>query len=237
MRFALTKALKQSSRRGFTLIEMMLVVAIIMVGVSLAFWTTVRQQEKAKVSDAARTVIHNLELARSLSKGIPSHRLRGQAGCNLDFSNCGLGGVPQDCRPWIRINTNSGAPANIIRIPERIVWNGTMMQTACENFNVANPHNESAGIQARVIAPALAASFSIAFTPNGRLIYDANNDGNLDPLPANGIYFRVERTVGGTARLAESYGIRVLPSGVICRSDITAPANPSQLCNMDPEAG
>ncbi|MBI2374651.1 MAG: type II secretion system protein [Deltaproteobacteria bacterium] len=235
--------------RGFTLIELMLVIAIIMVGLSLAFWTTVRARSRAQVGEAGQMVMRNIELARSLSKGIPGDRIRQEPTCNTTaFLACGGTFAPFTaptttglCMPWIVVGDfGAGGAANRVLLPQRIMWTGTRIDTRCEVINVANPHNDGAGIPARINLPGTAATqVRFAFMPNGRVVFDLNADGVIDTAPpANGLFIRVESMMTPTrVNLAESFGIRILPSGVVCRSNQPNPATAAGLCNMDQELG
>ncbi len=194
-------------RRGFTLLEVMIVVAIVGVVMALAGNATQANQRRARMHDAARQFRARVEHARTLAVA---------AGSSLGntFANCATGTGP----PANTLQLVVEPLVNAYQVPTSLAFNAGVTQSDCQSFSVADG-TESRGT-AMVTVNGGTARTLIAFTATGRL------DPAVTPGP---LLIRFEDSLGGEAE--RGYGIRILPSGVICAGAGTAATDG---CNEDP---
>lgn len=188
-------------RRGFTLLEVMIVVAIIGLVMALAGNATQTSQRRARMHEAARQFRSRLEHARTLS--IAAGPLLGTP----QFVNCFGGGGPPGPSLLVVID-----PANnAYQIPTGLAFAGPVLRSNCQTVQVAG------GSESRQTAT-ITVNGGVALTP---LAFTAN--GRLDPVISPGpIFIRFEDAAGGAAE--RGYGFRILPSGVICSASGAAGA-------------
>jgi prepilin-type N-terminal cleavage/methylation domain-containing protein len=193
-------------RRGFTLLEVMIVVAIIGLVMALAGNATQTSQRRARMHEAARQFRSRLEHARTLS--IAAGPLLGTA----QFVNCFGGGGPPGPSLLVVID-----PANnAYQVPTGLAFAGAVLRSNCLTVQVAGASESRQ--TATITVNGGAALTQLAFTPNGRL------DPVISPGP---IFIRFEDAGGGEAE--RGYGFRILPSGVIC----TASGPAGAACDED----
>lgn len=179
-------------RRGFTLLEVMIVVAIVGIVTALVGNATQATQRRARMHDAARQFRARLERARTLAVAA------GPALGNT-FVNCATGIGPPSTTLTVAVDPG----ANAYQVPTSLTFVAGNMQSDCQTFQVAGA-GESRGT-AMVTVNGGNATTLIAFTATGRLD---------DAVTAGPILVRFEDSGGADAE--RGYGIRILPSGVIC---------------------
>lgn len=184
----------QRRKSGFTLLEMMIVVGIIAILASIAFFAVSRSQDKTKVDRASHDLQARVAYARSLAENI-GPRLGTTA-----FNNCGTG------RPNLEVTFDPGAQTYTVPVAVDYDPNTDLMTSGCETFDIANETRNQGQMVTGTGAP-----FTIAFTGLGRVDFASSTPG----LRPEDLLVRVERPTD----TQHGYGFRILPSGIICRAD------------------
>ena len=173
---------------GFTLVEMMVVIASVALGLAMTFSTLSRTRANLEVEDAAQMMRQRLIEARGLAA---------VAGARL--------GTPRfvDCTGGNQLTVTIDPVANTYTIPKAVDYDaGTDVMTArCQTFNITTETN---GIGILEFPTAVTA---VQFTANGRVLNPRS------PMAADRLYFRVKHVDE-----PRTYGFRLFPSGVMCTS-------------------
>ena len=190
-------------RRGFTLIELVVTVSVIGILGSLAAYTMIRSRRRISLERANLTVRGLLERARALSavagSRVGTNRLVYGAGCTDEtLLNPG---DPTQWQLWVRYDG-----AGQLEVPLNVQASGNDTLTVnCETFDISLPTPTGVvGAFSFPLAPG-----DLAFSPAGRVI--------LRNIPGPYAYFQVQNPVE-----SKVFGVRVLPSGVICQSSVAA---------------
>lgn len=189
--------MRRSTQAGFTLIEMMIVVAIIAIVAAVAAWSLFRTEERISVERATTEIKSLFERARSLS-AVAGSRV-GTPRLNL-LPSCVAPPTPNQL--WININVAAGT----VNYPSNVTYNAALDQldVTCETWTLANEVKN--GVVAN-FDPATTGPTQFAFAPSGRLVEP--------PGPAQGaVYVKVQ-----SANEQKGWGFLVLGSGVMCQSD------------------
>jgi hypothetical protein len=125
------------------------------------------------------------------------------------------------------VSINAGAEAAIVPVSVNDDLDGTF-STDCRTINLAGLNLQ--GETYDIISAAPVDPLIVAFSPVGRA-YGAGPNANTLNAPANQI--RWQFGIVPTGQNAMTAGVRILPSGVICRSGVPAPANAAQLCDQN----
>lgn len=182
---------------GFTLIEVMIVVAIIGVLGALAGSLMTRSRERANLNAAGSLLKSRLELSRSLAIGLASRFGTPQV---TDDGSCLMGGNGL----FMTFNVGAGT----YNLPTQVTDNGDGTSTvSCTTFDVADDSTDRAELDPSSVVPPL----GVTFTPSGRLVNAGGQPAELFVLLRNP---QVNQ---------EQYGVRVLSSGILCRSFDPAP--------------
>lgn len=185
-------------QRGFTLLEVMVTVAILGIALGLAAQSFTQATHRARVKNAAEGLRGRLEFARSLAMA---------AGPRLgtpQFRNCvnGLGPNGNDLEVTIDPGTNSYIVPVALQYAGGGPTGGQFVDSICQAFSVADSA-EGNGI-GQVEVNGGAAPVNLVFTGTGR----------LDALTPGPIFVRVI----DPTYTSRAPGLRILPSGVICKS-------------------
>lgn len=174
-------------KAGFTLVEVLVVVAILGIAVSFVFSAVIRSTDYVEIDQAARQLKTRIEEVRGLA-AVAGARLGTPRFQNCDGSNQLVIAI----QPF----------ANTYTLPRSVEYDAAtdVMTARCETFDVAAETN-GAG---RFDLPNVAA-LNLAFTATGRVLQPAQ------PTPAGTLFFRIRHT-----RDVRAYGFRILPSGIIC---------------------
>jgi prepilin-type N-terminal cleavage/methylation domain-containing protein len=175
---------------GFTLLEVMIVVAVVAMLVALATFSVTRRQDRATVERTLVELQGRLERAQVLAS---------VAGSRLGTARLAYG---DGCTPaadgqlWVRLD---GA---VVEVPSQLDFDPDTdtVTLRCEAFNIAVFSRASAA----VAAPAAPTTFS--FTPSGRMVNQT--------VPDNPVFLQLR------APDQKTYGLRILPSGVFCRASL-----------------
>ena len=185
---------------GFTLLELIVTVAIIAVLLALAVYTVVRGRERINLERANLQMKGLLDQARALSaiagSRVGTNRIVYGNGCTNERALSG--GNPSQWQLWVRV------VGDRIEFPARLADPGNdTLVVSCLTYDVPNATN-SLG---QLAAPTMAGE--LAFAPSGRLI--------LRGIPGPYAYFQIQ-----DPNDAKRYGVRVLPSGVTCEASVAA---------------
>jgi prepilin-type N-terminal cleavage/methylation domain-containing protein len=192
-------------RRGFTLLELMIVVGVIAILGAVGFFVVSRRTDKTAVEKAARDLQTRIAYARSLAENVGPRN-----GTPLLFNDpsC-IGGIPANT---VAVSLDpTGFGSYTVPVDTRYDTTTDVMTVRCQTFNV---QNESKG-QGQMIT-ATGSPLVVAFTNLGRI----DLPGSTPPSTAAAYMARVQR-IGNPQ---DGGGFRVLPSGVICRADTSAAA-------------
>jgi prepilin-type N-terminal cleavage/methylation domain-containing protein len=199
--------MSSGSRRGFTLLEAMIVVAILAIGLAIAAFSIQSSRESVSLERATAQARSAIEDARSLASIVGARagtgRLVPGAGCGYWTMN----------PPQVELLITPGA--GTIDYPARIVGVDAAgnMTLECQQWRLANVAQP--GSNPTFVAPL--ANTSFAFTSSGRMIG-----------PGAPILVRITSPTQPTIN-----GFRILNSGVICQS--SAPAPPAGFeCDESP---
>lgn len=177
-------------QRGFTLVELMIVIAILGLLTSLAASSFARSSSRASIHNAGMLLKSRIEHTRGLAVAtgsrFASERLAADGSCKVNGT--GL---------FIQVDLANGE----YNVPTALVIEEDgSARVFCENFTLDRDSAKRARFHARTTR----AVFS--FTPSGRLV-------GADGRPTE-VFLAVE----DQAEPLENYGFRILSSGVICRS-------------------
>lgn len=203
-RLGLVRSLRpQPGRRGFTLMELLLVVAIFGAMVSLAFSTVRRRKEELSLEQVARDLKGRIQQARALA-AVAGPRLATNR-LELDASCPSIGVDPE---LWITIDPVRG----IYIVPADLTYDAgrDVLIARCDRIDIPDL---TRGL-GRIALPASATN--LAFSPNGHVV---GAPGAAD------LFVRIEHTTEPNVR----YAFRVLPSGIVCTADDPT----SVSCHMD----
>ena len=137
--------MKCASERGFTLVEIMIVVAIIALLAAIAIPNVLRGRTTANESAAIgniRAVISSLEMARSVNSAYPQ-----PTGAEFVDVMYGLGGVPAGCAAAIVPIPDFGPPS------------------FCRVLDGADPGSVVQGYKYTYVAPAAGTTYTLNATP------------------------------------------------------------------------
>jgi prepilin-type N-terminal cleavage/methylation domain-containing protein len=206
-------------RAGFTLVELVVVVAIVGLLVGVAAYNITRSRQRVSLERATFDLAGRLQRAQALA-AVAGSRLgpvrdplpgRGErfqygAGCTAADLIAGQRQI------WIRF-----LAGNRVEVPGQLDYNPDTdtMTLQCEVFDLGLA---TTGLGA-FVAPAAPVVFG--FAPSGRLIYPAGG-----PVPPPPVFVQV-----ADANDNKTFGFRVLASGIICPASVAG----GPLC--DEEAG
>lgn len=204
MRLAKWNGVFMRSTRGFTLIELVIVAALIAVIGSIVFATFDRRRENVTLDRAGRDFQARIGKVRALAESVGS-RLGPQANAGPDrFINCGGGGTAPP-GPTNELMIGIDPVLGTYTVPERVdIIGGTDdMQSTCTTYDIPSLTSAN-GTAAQIASATGATAFEIAFTSMGRV------NAVLTTAAVANLHFRVERSS------VDAFGFRVLPSGILC---------------------
>ncbi len=183
------------SRQGFTLIEVMVTVAIVAIASAMAIFMVTRNRERASLDRAMVELRNRIQRTQSLAM-VAGSRL-GTA--RLAF-NASCAGVPPGNFLWIQVTSPT-----TVQIPFQIRYDNAadILRVDCAVFDVTA---ESGG---NGVLDAAAVGTVFSFTGSGRVILPGGGTGPV---------FIAGQINGGNQR----YGFRFLPSGVSCAATVAA---------------
>jgi prepilin-type N-terminal cleavage/methylation domain-containing protein len=210
------------ARRGFTLIEMVMVVAIIGVATALAFNNITREKERASVEDTVRDLRARIEHVRTLATQLGPRVGNPQPGDSWTYNGCGpaalVAGGP-GLGPgglWVSLSGTSWfAPDSVTLTAGGAGTNTTGMtqiSVTCVSGDLqqkAARTSPSVGNYTVIAAPPVL----FGFTSSGRLMSAL---GTPFPAPIQAIWRQQTD--------AHPYGFAILPSGILCTSDAVVAA-------------
>jgi prepilin-type N-terminal cleavage/methylation domain-containing protein len=198
-------------RRGFTLVELLLVVSIIALTAALAFNNITVQRERTGIEESLRNIRERVEHVRTLSRRLGPLVGSPGAGATWVYNGC-VAPVPG----YLWVSINPAGPWNIPR--DVIITPPDTVTVNCESGTIQQvTSNAERSTSVRVAsAPPL-----FSFTGTGRVI----NTGLVNPGPL-WVALRRASDMAGTL----PHGFRVLPSGLLCGSKGGAGG---QLCDTD----
>lgn len=181
----------RAARRGFSLIEIVVVVAIVAIGTGIAVYSSSRNKEILSADRATAAVRVRVERAQALA-AVAGSRLGTP---RVILAGACVPGPTPDPYLWVQVNTDG-----TIVLPAEVIQNGDGTVTLqCEVFDINAETRGDASLE----YPAATTVFG--FTADGRLFMPTAAPGNRS------FYFGVRSTNGG-----RRFAFRVLPSGVIC---------------------
>lgn len=202
-------------RRGFTLIEVMIVVGIIAILAALGFMGVTRHSDKTRVQKAARDLAQHVAQARSIAETVG----------------------PRINTALLTVNGCTGGPTNAISIvidpttqqyfaPETVTYDAATdsMTVECRTYDINGSFVLSVTRGLGTLVTANGGPLVFSFASTGRLI---TGTGPNATTPANPVDWHFEIVRTGIAH--ERYGYRLLQSGIICRSSYPAAIQ----CNED----
>jgi prepilin-type N-terminal cleavage/methylation domain-containing protein len=199
-------------RRGFTLLEIVVVVAIIAILTSIGLAGLSRRTDKTRVQNAARDLAQRIAEARGIAESV-GDRSGDAARLVIDFS------CPATPLPSVSVFIDPGSNAYIV--PVQIAYDSVrdQMTVVCKRYDIGSEmiFSETRGLG--VLRTARGGPLTISFSPTGRILRPATPDN------PNDWYFEVSHNTNATER----FGYRILPSGIICRSTFTDAVR----CNED----
>lgn len=175
--------------RGFTLIEMLIVVSIIAVAMTMVFGTVNARNRALSIEQAGKDLRSRIEKARDLA-GVAGARI----GTPRLINNC-------DTTPSQDLRVTIDGTNNIAIIPSAVRFDATtdQMTVECDRVDIG----ALTGGQGALTAPAGTAT--LIFSSNGRV---TNPAGGMSSVAV-----QLQHTTE-----SYSHGFRILASGVICQS-------------------
>ena len=214
-------------RRGFTLLEVMIVAAIIAILAAVTVSSYQRAAVKRDLGAAMADLEDGIRQARALAATVGGH-----AGSVATFNNCTTvdGGAPPGWAPTgsdVAVAINAGVEAAIV--PARVIddLDGTF-STACRLINLAGLNLQGGTYD--IVSAAPVDPLVVAFTPVGRA-YGAGVNANILNAAANQVRWQFGVVQTGQNEMIS--GVRILPSGVICRSGVPVPPTAADLCDQN----
>lgn len=210
--------MRTSKKKGFTLTEMLIVVAIIGLGAAIASSNVTRAKQRQDLAGELRALRSAVERTRSLAAIAGSRmgtvRLAYGAGCpGAQATNYLV--PPANNLLWMTIDPGAGTWT----FPDGVAFNAATdtMTVTCrtETFGSAYRQNNPSFF-GQFIAPA--AITSIAFSQNGHLL--------TSPNAGQDFFVLIRHTTE-----PHEYGFRVLSSGVACSA--TDPTGLTEVCDRD----
>ncbi|MEL7367796.1 MAG: prepilin-type N-terminal cleavage/methylation domain-containing protein [Myxococcota bacterium] len=190
---------RKTHQAGFTLLEMLIVVAIIAVVISIVSLSLVRTDQRMTIEMANVRIKGLLEQARSLAavagSRVGTNRMSYGPTCT-DETAASPGDFAQ-WQLWVRYNNGQ------LEVPSSVTIQGDSLQVGCETYDIAAETN-NLGQFTFPLGPV-----DVAFMPSGRAI--------IRGQPGPFAYFQVVNPADGLL-----YGTRVLPSGVVCTASVLA---------------
>jgi prepilin-type N-terminal cleavage/methylation domain-containing protein len=184
--------------RGFTLLEVMIVVAIIGVVATVAVWSIERQRERVGMERGIAQMRGAIELSRALATVAGprsgSGRLVADASCNWVAAN--------------QMEVQVDGPNGTINYPSSVAIGADPEQlvVSCDTWRVRDAiEGTGAGLAGVPLFSSPAGVINFAFSPSGRLVTDAGL--------TTAVFIQLQ---GSTNEVPP--GVRVLASGIMCQS-------------------
>jgi type II secretion system protein H len=199
--------MRTPSQKGFTLIEVVVVVAIVAIVVAIATYSIWRSQERVSVERATAQIRSALETARSMS-AVAGSRI-GTARMTMDGS-CTFAGQNQ---PWIDIDVAAGT----INFPANAVVDGggaDVLSLQCDTWRISDPNrSDTVHAATNAIFQAATGPTQFAFGSSGKVILPGGGSGQV--------------WVALQSPRDAPPGLLVLASGIMCQSPVAGQCDSS----------